>query len=447
MIKRLLSISILSFLCFQSATAQRFPSKKKGSLIGFSMNVTDFQTPLAIKATSLSDVLKKSDWHKLSNKDFGISLMYWKGITNRIDLSARYNALFTEYSKKADEGNKSSFSNEFEAAIHAKALTDDHTVNPFLTAGVGIGDYGRKWAPYAPLGVGVQVNISGITYLFLQAHYRVTLDKARLDDNLFYSLGFTENISKPKTPPPPKVVPLPVIEKKDRDDDGVADSVDACPDVKGLAEFNGCPDTDGDGVADKDDKCPEVKGLVKYKGCPIPDTDNDGVNDEEDKCPTVAGVVRYNGCPVPDTDKDGVNDEEDKCPSLPGVRENQGCPVIKEEVVKKVNVAAGNIFFATGNAKLLTKSNKSLNEVAAILKNDQDLKLDIEGHTDNTGSQKVNQPLSEKRAQAVLAYLKTKGIDENRISAIGYGADRPVADNKTAKGRTLNRRVELKLKY
>jgi len=80
-----------------------------------------------------------------------------------------------------------------------------------------------------------------------------------------------------------------------------------------LASLKGCPDRDGDGIADIDDKCPDVKGLARYQGCPIPDTDKDGINDEEDKCPTVPGVARYQGCPIPDTDGDGVNDEEDKC--------------------------------------------------------------------------------------------------------------------------------------
>lgn len=208
------------------------------------------------------------------------------------------------------------------------------------------------------------------------------------------------------------------------------------------------PDTDGDGINDDNDKCPTVKGLAKYNGCPVPDTDKDGINDEEDKCPTVPGVARYNGCPVPDTDKDGVNDEEDKCPTVPGVKENNGCPVIKEEVVKKVAASAKKIFFATGSSKLLAKSFKSLNDVAAILKEDAALKLDIEGHTDNTGSDKVNLPLSQKRAQSVYDYLTTKGgIDAGRLSHEGFGSSKPVADNKTAKGRGLNRRVEMKLKY
>lgn len=444
MLKKLLLLTVVTSLCTGNIVAQGFLAKKKGSLIGFSANFTDFKTPNEIKASSLKDALKKGDWHKFSEMGLGISLMYWKGLSNRLDLSARYNGVFTEYTKSSYDN---SYSNEFEASLHARALTDDHTLNPFLTAGIGVGSYGKTWAPYAPLGVGLQVNLQSLTYIFLQVNYRVSLDKSGLDDNVFYSLGITESLTTPKTVPAPIVVPFPVVERKDRDEDGIVDSADACPDLKGLAELNGCPDGDGDGIADKDDKCPDAKGIARYNGCPIPDTDGDGVNDEQDKCPSIAGVVRYNGCPVPDTDKDGVNDEEDKCPALPGIRENQGCPAVKEEVVKKVNVAAGNIFFVSGSAKLLAKSYKALNDVATVLQQDTDLKLAIEGHTDNTGSDKVNQPLSEKRARAVLDYLKSKAVDESRIQSAGYGSSRPVADNKTAKGRTLNRRVELKLKY
>lgn len=444
MFKRILLFGAIFFAVTGSTHAQGFASKKKGSLIGFSANFTDFNTPNQIKATSFREALKKGDWHKVSEMGMGVSLMYWKGLSNRLDFSARYNGVFTEYTKSSYDN---SYSNEFEAALHLRALTDDHTLNPFLTAGIGVGDYGKTWAPYAPLGLGLQLNIQSTTYLFLQVNYRLSFDKAALDDNIFWSLGFTESISSPKTPPAPITVPFPVVERQDRDEDGVVDSLDACPDTKGLAALNGCPDTDGDGIADKDDKCPGVKGLARYNGCPIPDSDGDGVNDELDKCPQVAGVERYQGCPIPDTDKDGVNDEEDKCPNLPGVKENHGCPVVKEEVVKKVNVAAGNIFFVSGSDKLMAKSYKSLDAVAVELKNDADLKLDIEGHTDNTGSDKVNQPLSEKRARAVLDYLKSKGVDESRMHSAGYGSSRPIADNKTAKGRTLNRRVELKLKY
>ena len=242
----------------------------------------------------------------------------------------------------------------------------------------------------------------------------------------------------PGTPPPP---PAPIV--LDRDGDGVMDADDKCPDVAGLASLQGCPDKDGDGIADADDKCPDVAGTAKYQGCPIPDTDGDGVNDELDKCPTVAGLAKYDGCPIPDTDGDGVNDELDKCPTRPGVASNQGCPVITKEVVEKVNFAAKNVFFATGSYKLLPKSFKSLNGVADLLKTDESLMIDIDGHTDSQGSDESNQTLSENRAAAVKNYLVSQGVSESRLKSTGYGETKPVEDNKTAAGRAKNRRTEM----
>ena len=189
-----------------------------------------------------------------------------------------------------------------------------------------------------------------------------------------------------------------------------------------------------------------MPGLAKYKGCPIPDTDNDGINDEQDKCPAVAGVARYMGCPVPDTDSDGVNDEEDKCPNEAGPASNFGCPVIPPQIIEKVNLAARNIFFATGSAKLLAKSYPALNNVLQVMQDNPSFKVNIEGHTDTVGTAEKNHVLSHDRANAVKTYLVSKGIDESRITAAGFGFDRPVASNKTAAGRAANRRVEMKLR-
>ncbi len=234
----------------------------------------------------------------------------------------------------------------------------------------------------------------------------------------------------------------------DKDGDGIADNKDKCPDVAGLVKYNGCPvpDTDNDGVNDEEDKCPTIAGIAKYNGCPIPDTDKDGINDEEDKCPTVAGSAKYNGCPVPDKDNDGVNDEEDKCPDVAGEAGNGGCPVIKEDIKKQVDFAAENIFFQLNSAQLLTTSYKPLQTVADLLKANPSLQLSVNGYTDNTGTVAGNLTMSVKRASAVKDYLVKQGVDAARISANGYGIANPVADNKTAAGRTKNRRVELKLK-
>jgi outer membrane protein OmpA-like peptidoglycan-associated protein/opacity protein-like surface antigen len=234
-------------------------------------------------------------------------------------------------------------------------------------------------------------------------------------------------------PPPPPVV-------TDRDNDGIPDTDDKCPDVPGLAKYNGCPipDTDKDGINDENDKCPTVPGLAKYSGCPIPDTDKDGINDEEDKCPTVAGLARYQGCPIPDSDNDGINDEEDKCPTIAGVPENFGCP--------KINFNAAAIQFLTGSCTLTTGAKTELNKAVKIL-NEQytDIKVSIEGHTDNTGKADKNQTLSECRAAAVKAYLVGKKVAGDRLSVSGFGQDKPIADNATKEGKAKNRRVEFKV--
>ena len=233
----------------------------------------------------------------------------------------------------------------------------------------------------------------------------------------------------------------------DSDKDGVPDDKDLCPNVPGLAKYNGCPvpDTDGDGIDDEHDSCKTIPGIAKYNGCPVPDTDGDGIDDEHDSCKTVPGLAKYNGCPVPDTDGDGIDDEHDSCKTVPGVKENNGCPEIKKEIKEKVNFVAHNILFPTKSDKLTNGSYLGLDDLVSILNNHPELRLAIEGYTDAKGTPGPNLALSQKRADAVKKYLLSKGIAESRVSAIGYGEQNPIADNSTEKGRSENRRVELKL--
>jgi outer membrane protein OmpA-like peptidoglycan-associated protein len=338
-----------------------------------------------------------------------------------------------------------SFLMEVAATVNVKLLTDNYFVSPFLTVGAGASKYRGYYGAFIPVGVGLQLNLSDDAFLLLNSQYRMPVTE-EVNYHFYHSIGIGANLFKKKEEAP-KALPVPVPEPvKDRDGDGIVDSLDRCPDRAGVASLQGCPDKDGDGITDEDDKCPDVAGLARYNGCPVPDTDHDGINDENDKCPAIAGVARYQGCPVPDTDGDGVNDEEDKCPSEVGTADNFGCPVIDKKVIEKINVAAKNIFFATGSSKLLPKSFKSLNEVAKILSDNPSYKLAIDGYTDNTGKVDKNQLLSESRAKAVAAYIESKKIDTARLTPNGYGQDKPVADNKTAAGRAKNRRVELNVK-
>ena len=418
---------------------------KKRPAIGVHFILNDFKTAASIRSTSLSNVLRTKQYKQTKDMAAGMAVSYIRGLSNNIDFESSIGASFLDYpvpGKSLTTQNKLLL--EAVATGNVKLTSDHYWISPFITAGIGASKYKGYYAAFVPAGLGLQINLYDDAFILINSQYRIPVTE-NAAYHIYHSIGVAGNIGKPKAPPVIPVVLPPVVEApKDTDGDGIIDANDKCPTIAGLASLQGCPDKDGDGIADAEDKCPDVAGLVKYGGCPIPDTDKDGINDEQDKCPDVAGVARYQGCPIPDTDKDGVNDEEDKCVNLAGPASNYGCPVIAQAVVDKINYAAKNIFFATGSAKLLPKSFKSLNEVVKILGEDKTLKLDIDGHTDSQGKPEKNQILSDNRASAVKTYLVSKGVEESRLNAAGHGQDQPVADNKTAAGRAKNRRVEMK---
>lgn len=200
------------------------------------------------------------------------------------------------------------------------------------------------------------------------------------------------------------------------------------------------PDKDGDGVMDVDDKCPEVPGLKEFAGCP--DTDGDGIPDAEDKCPQVAGVKEFGGCP--DTDGDGIPDDVDKCPKEWGLKENDGCPKFIEIKDNEI-VLKQKIHFATAKATINPDSFPILDEIAGVMKGNKTWNIRVEGHTDNRGSKALNQKLSQARADSCRDYLVQRGIEANRLTAVGYAFDQPIASNNTEVGREMNRRTEFKI--
>jgi outer membrane protein OmpA-like peptidoglycan-associated protein len=253
--------------------------------------------------------------------------------------------------------------------------------------------------------------------------------------------------------------------EKDNDKDGIEDLHDACPldpeDKKPPKPDDGCPlsktDTDGDGINDANDKCPtdpeDKDGFQDEDGCPDPDNDNDGIPDNFDQCPLepedADGFQDEDGCPDPDNDKDGIPDVKDKCPNEPetinGFQDEDGCP---DKGASKVKIERGQIvilekvFFATGKSVVLPKSFDLLNQVALTIRAHPEFKIRVEGHTDAQGKMEKNIKLSQDRAESVMKYLIGRGVEPNRLIAAGYGPANPIADNKTAKGREANRRVE-----
>jgi outer membrane protein OmpA-like peptidoglycan-associated protein len=212
-------------------------------------------------------------------------------------------------------------------------------------------------------------------------------------------------------------------------------------------------DADGDGISDSKDVCPyiaeDVDGFEDADGCPDFDNDGDGISDANDACPKVVedkdGFEDDDGCPDEDNDKDGFTDGNDKCPDRPETfnkfKDDDGCPDKKPTKLKDQFTLTG-INFRTGSAELLEESFEKLDEVFDMLEQFTDSRFEISGHTDSQGSKKINKKLSLDRATTVRDYLVDKGISSGRLVAKGYGASRPKASNKTAKGRAENRRIE-----
>ncbi len=369
-------------------------------------------------------------------------------------------------------------------------LMPEQTVQPYLLAGVGVDLW--KIKPVEGSGSSESVtdfNIKGGLGVAFWLSENITLD---IQGKITYDVA---NISSPKDTgidwKKPKERPYvgyiePSIgltyafgKAKDSDGDGVPDKRDKCPDTPlgCIVDKDGCPiDSDGDGVCDGLDKCPDTpKGcLVDITGCPL-DTDKDGVCDGLDKCPNtpVGCVIDKDGCPVDsdgdgvcdgldkcpdtrkgcivdadgcpkDTDGDGVCDGIDKCPTTPpGTKvDSVGCPVNVKPPVKKITL---NIKYKTGSYEPDAPAKKTLDELAQTMLAYTGTNIEIDGYTDNVGSEQSNMALSQKRANGVMEYLVKKGVPAERMTAKGFGENPAyfVGDNKTAEGRQMNRRTEI----
>jgi len=241
----------------------------------------------------------------------------------------------------------------------------------------------------------------------------------------------------------PMLAGLPALKGcPDTDGDGVADPYDECPDQAGEATRKGCPfvDTDGDGLEDQIDKCPEQAGPVERNGCPEIDTDRDGVFDDEDRCPTAYGLPIFNGCP--DTDGDGIEDAKDHCPTIFGVYANHGCPETYDASEAAADLSRQYLLFAPGSADL--DKYALLDRVAEFMRDNPDYRLILEGFADTAESPQANDQLSRLRVLNCLRYLERQGIATARMRYLSHGA-RYAFNGNTDEERQFNRRVEFKL--
>ena len=326
------------------------------------------------------------------------------------------------------------------------------TVDPFAEVGGGYSWIDEIGAGTANAGLGVNFWFSDNLGLTVQSNYKHAFEDYLASHwqhmaGLSIKFGGTDTDGDgiyDKDDACPEVAGLEAFNGcPDADGDGIEDSKDGCPNAAGTKEMNGCPDADGDGVADKDDACPEVAGIAGLAGCP--DADGDGVADKDDACADQAGPAENKGCPWADKDSDGVLDKDDACPAVAGPIANKGCPEVTEEVQKKLNDYARTILFDTGKSSIKAQSTSVMVDIITILAEYPNAKFTVEGHTDSVGSASLNQKLSDSRANSVRDFLIDKGIGADRLSAIGYGEDKPIATNNTRAGRKSNRRVEINL--
>ena len=282
-------------------STQKQSIQKNGLFFGF--NFINHQTPFEDtwdKNGSYTNALEIG-YNRYLHKNFRMLIPFQMGTADFPDLDSR---------------NSSGSFIELDLLGQLLLFDRNHWLSPYILGGAGA-EYKLDWADdnlaiNFPVGAGLDLNIDKNFAIGTRAMYRTGLGDAAFENwqinvGFIYILGRTGGKNK-----------------DDRDNDGITNLLDNCPDEAGLAELNGCPDNDLDGIANQDDACPDEPGPIENSGCPMADTDGDGIADAEDKCIELFGSPDLFGCP--DTDGDGVADPEDYCPDAPGSIAALGCP-------------------------------------------------------------------------------------------------------------------------
>ena len=431
MSKKVIGVTFILFASLFSNAQDQNVNKNKPASIALKASILNF------KKTPLTEGLTVSTP--------AVGVQFFKGIAPKFDAVVNLDISSLKYpyyvSSKQPKATTNAMYAAIDTRVHIKLATDDKSIVPYAILGLGLAKDATNFTGYAPMGLGVQFKAKQGSFLHIFGTHNAEASKlTKMHTNFGISYSFPLKLKEKKA------IALPIESvQADQDDDGVSNDKDDCPERSGLLKYKGCPvpDEDGDGINDENDKCPDAEGTVQYRGCPVPDTDKDGINDAQDACPTLAGLSRYNGCPIPDTDKDGINDELDQCPAIAGVAGNNGC----EDLQPKLNSIAAALKFEIGQVNINAKSLQGLDSLVQIMTLYPKTSLVITGHTDNTGTIKINNRLSLLRAKKVQSYLIKKGLAENRTTLIGMADVLPIASNATKEGRTQNRRADLTIKY
>ncbi len=503
--KKIISIIVLGILTLQLAA--QVPQERKPSTLAFHVFYNDFNTAQQIKTSSLNTVLNNRLWTKIGEMQTGFGINYFKGIRNKIDFVATIDGSWTDYLYEDGSTNGSNqFLLDANAALNFKMLTDKHTLVPYISSGVGVSLYQGKTGFYVPVGAGLQFNVFNEALIFTNIQYRYALTST-VNDHFYYTVGIAVIIGKNKVKPAEIVepvkkeisnknmvvsvydeatgLPLPNVEVSLAGPDN--QKLNAFTNASGKAFFTSISPSDYgvSGLLNQINSSTQnieksafetkenqinislthndpqftLKGVVINKTQNIPEG-NVAITITNDAKQTIISEQSHSEYGIFQTQLEAESDF-----TLFGKKASYISNIVKvstkglsrsatlfvnleldiEEAKVGQSIVLNQIYFEVGKATVDTAFSTDLDKLVQFLKDNTETKLEIQGHTDNTGSLKLNNKLSQSRANSIVDYLVKQGIDSRRISAKGFGPSLPIADNSKSEGRSKNRRVVIKV--
>lgn len=487
--KKILIPILLMFTLLLSA--QKKPS------VALHYSFTDFETVLNSKLS------------KLSAMDAGYGLSYWHGLSRNFDLKAVFNYSSSVYTFPVSAYTTTEKLFTIEANALYKILPEDmYAVTPYLSAGTGMYSNIGKKGLYIPVGVGIHINLKNEAFVFAESSYRFAMGSST-NNSLLFSIGvgtalFREKKAKPVyVAPPPIEVPKPATKTVAI---WVKDEATGVPLPKVEVTLTSPSGMQYKGKTDEDGKLNLAHVLIGDYGVKgvlhdvVTESKNLAASMFDNEDPTISLILIHNdprftlvgkavkkkgGEPVSgvsvsvnnkrraslsmvNSGADGFFEAQLEAQSdfsisgkkagfisnieemsTMGLKRSETLYVKLELEIEEAKagkqIVMNKIFFETGKADLNTVASTDLNKLVNYLKDNPTARVEIQGHTDNTGSATINNRLSQDRAHSVVNYLVLQGISNSRLSAKGYGSFQPIDTNATAEGRANNRRVEVKI--
>lgn len=487
--KKILIPILLMFSMLMSA--QKKPS------VALHYSLTDFGTVL------------NSHLSKFSAMDGGYGIGYWQGFHPNFDIKAGMNYASSVYTIPLTTYTNTEKIFTLDAMGVYKVLDESrYAVTPYIATGAGMFSNAGKTGIYIPAVLGIHVNLKNEAFVFADAAYRIATG-GNSNNSLVYSIGVGTSLIRDKKVKPVPVTPPPILKPepatksiaiwvKDEATGVPLPNVEVSLSSSQGKQYGGKTDSEGKlTLAGVEKDSYGVKGVLhdvtthsRHLEESMFDNDDPTISlilIHNDPRFTLVGkaVKKKGGEPVSDVDvsvnnatrksleivkskADGYFEAQLEAQSdfsisgkkagfisnieeisTKGLNRSETLYVKLELEIEEAKVGQqivmNNIFFATGKADLNTAASTDLNKLVKYLQDNPEVRLEIQGHTDSTGSVAINNRLSQERADSVVSHLVRNGISGNRLSAKGYGSSRPIDSNATLEGRANNRRVEIKV--